>query len=92
MSRTSTPLGHRSTSRSCVPRRPIRSRSGEWPRQAANRAILDHGGTITHHHAVGTDHAAAYAEEVGPVGLAALRAVKRELDPAGILNPGVLLG
>jgi alkyldihydroxyacetonephosphate synthase len=61
-------------------------------KQAANRAIIDHGGTITHHHAVGTDHAAAYAEEVGPVGLAALRAVKRELDPAGILNPGVLLG
>jgi alkyldihydroxyacetonephosphate synthase len=61
-------------------------------KQAANRAILDHGGTITHHHAVGTDHAAGYAEEVGPVGLAVLRAVKRELDPAGILNPGVLLG
>jgi alkyldihydroxyacetonephosphate synthase len=59
---------------------------------AANRAILDHGGTITHHHAVGTDHAVAYAEEVGPLGLAALRAVKRQLDPAGILNPGVLLG
>ena len=61
-------------------------------KQAATRAILDHGGTITHHHAVGTDHAAAYAEEVGPVGLAALRAVKRELDPIGILNPGVLFG
>jgi alkyldihydroxyacetonephosphate synthase len=59
---------------------------------AANRAILDHRGTITHHHAVGTDHAVAYAEEVGPVALAALRAVKRQLDPAGILNPGVLLG
>jgi alkyldihydroxyacetonephosphate synthase len=60
-------------------------------KEAANRAILDHGGTITHHHAVGTDHAAAYAEEVGPLGLAALRAVKRELDPTGILNPGILL-
>ena len=60
-------------------------------KQAANRAILDAGGTITHHHAVGTDHAAAYAEEIGPLGLAALRAVKRELDPAGILNPGILL-
>jgi alkyldihydroxyacetonephosphate synthase len=57
---------------------------------AASRAILDHGGTITHHHAIGTDHAPAYVEEVGPLALAALRAVKRELDPAGILNPGVL--
>jgi alkyldihydroxyacetonephosphate synthase len=57
---------------------------------AASRAILDHGGTITHHHAVGTDHAPAYAEEIGPLAHAALRAVKRELDPAGILNPGVL--
>jgi alkyldihydroxyacetonephosphate synthase len=61
-------------------------------KQAANRAILDAGGTITHHHAVGTDHAAAYAEEIGPLGLVALRAVKDRLDPAGILNPGVLLG
>jgi alkyldihydroxyacetonephosphate synthase len=59
---------------------------------AANRAILDAGGTITHHHGVGTDHAAAYAEEVGPLGLAALRAVKATFDPAGILNPGILLG
>jgi alkyldihydroxyacetonephosphate synthase len=59
---------------------------------AASRAILDHGGTITHHHAVGTDHAEAYAEEIGPLGLAALRAVKERLDPAGICNPGVLLG
>jgi alkyldihydroxyacetonephosphate synthase len=57
---------------------------------AANRAILTAGGTITHHHGVGTDHASALAEEVGPLGIAALRAVKRELDPAGILNPGVL--
>jgi alkyldihydroxyacetonephosphate synthase len=57
---------------------------------AASQAILDHGGTITHHHGVGTDHAAAYATEVGPLALAALRAVKRELDPHHILNPGVL--
>ncbi len=61
-------------------------------KEAANRAIIDAGGTITHHHAVGTDHAAAFAEEVGPVGIAALHAVKQRLDPAGILNPGVLMG
>ncbi|GIH69778.1 FAD-binding oxidoreductase [Sphaerimonospora thailandensis] len=58
---------------------------------AANRAIRSCGAAITHHHGVGTDHRAAYAEEIGPLAVAALRAVKQALDPAGILNPGVLL-
>ncbi|HZY76317.1 MAG TPA: FAD-linked oxidase C-terminal domain-containing protein, partial [Jatrophihabitantaceae bacterium] len=58
---------------------------------AANAAIRGAGGTITHHHGVGTDHRAAYHDEIGPLALAALRAVKDVLDPAGILNPGVLL-
>ncbi|TQF02487.1 FAD-binding oxidoreductase [Kitasatospora acidiphila] len=57
---------------------------------AANRAIRATGAAITHHHGVGTDHRAGYAEEVGPLAIEALRAVKRVLDPAGILNPGVL--
>jgi alkyldihydroxyacetonephosphate synthase len=51
-------------------------------------AILDHGGTITHHHAVGRDHVPWYRPPQ-PFG-AALRAVKRTLDPHGVLNPGVL--
>jgi len=58
---------------------------------AASDAILAAGATITHHHAVGTDHQRWYAEEVGPVGVLALRAVKAALDPAGVLNPGVLV-
>ncbi|MEV7437477.1 FAD-binding oxidoreductase [Streptomyces griseoviridis] len=64
-----------------------------WARakRAANEAILAAGGTISHHHGVGTDHRDAYLEEAGPLGIAALRAVKRCLDPAGVLNPGVLL-
>jgi len=61
-------------------------------KEAANRAILDAGATITHHHAVGTDHASSFVEEVGPLGIEALRAVKQRLDPTGVLNPGVLLG
>ena len=61
-------------------------------KQAVNAAILAAGGTISHHHGVGTDHAAGLAEEVGPLMVDALRAVKRRLDPAGILNPGILLG
>jgi alkyldihydroxyacetonephosphate synthase len=58
---------------------------------AASDAILAAGGTITHHHGVGTDHREWYAREVGELGVEALRAVKSTLDPAGILNPGVLI-
>ena len=57
---------------------------------AANAAIAGAGGTISHHHGVGTDHRDAYAAEVGPLALEALRSVKHTLDPTGILNPGIL--
>ncbi|MCD0480867.1 FAD-binding oxidoreductase [Streptacidiphilus sp. ASG 303] len=60
-------------------------------KRAACDAIAAAGGTISHHHGVGTDHLAWYAEEVGPLGVEVLRAVKDRLDPAGILNPGVLV-
>jgi alkyldihydroxyacetonephosphate synthase len=58
---------------------------------AANDAVLAAGGSITHHHGVGVDHRDAYAREVGPLAIGLLGAVKRTLDPAGILNPGILL-
>jgi alkyldihydroxyacetonephosphate synthase len=58
---------------------------------AVNDAIIEHGGTISHHHGVGTDHRDWYAREAGPLGIEALRAVKDRLDPEGIMNPGVLL-
>ncbi len=66
---------------------------GQWRavKQAAGDAIVAGGGTITHHHAVGRDHAQWMAAEVGEGGVEALRAVKAELDPAGIMNPGKLL-
>ena len=66
---------------------------GQWRsvKEAASRAIVEGGGTITHHHAVGRDHAPWMAAEVGQTGKAALRALKAELDPAGIMNPGKLL-
>jgi alkyldihydroxyacetonephosphate synthase len=58
---------------------------------AVSEAIQHHGGTITHHHAVGRDHLPWYERESpGPFALA-LRAAKAALDPAGILNPGVLI-
>jgi alkyldihydroxyacetonephosphate synthase len=58
---------------------------------AASAAIVDGGGTITHHHAVGRDHAPWLEREIGREGVRALRALKAELDPAGIMNPGKLL-
>ncbi len=65
----------------------------QWGRvkRAASQAIVDGGGTITHHHAVGRDHAPWLQDEIGRAGVAALRALKAELDPAGIMNPGKLL-
>jgi hypothetical protein len=58
---------------------------------SVSRAIVDHGGTITHHHAVGRDHRPWYDEQRPDAFAAALSAAKSVLDPAGVLNPGVLL-
>jgi alkyldihydroxyacetonephosphate synthase len=60
-------------------------------KSAATEAIVAAGGTITHHHAVGRDHAAWMRAEVGELGLDVIRAAKERLDPAGIMNPGKLL-
>ena len=67
--------------------------ASQWQRakDAASRAIGTAGGTITHHHAVGRDHRPYLEDEIGPLGVAVLRAVKQTLDPAGIMNPGVLV-
>jgi alkyldihydroxyacetonephosphate synthase len=74
-----------------------RARQGEeieqWQavKRAASEAIVAAGATISHHHAVGRDHAPYMAAEVGSAGLDVLRAVKAQLDPTGIMNPGKLL-
>ena len=58
---------------------------------AAAEALAAHGGTITHHHAVGRDHDPWYQRQrPEPVGRA-LAAAKSALDPAGVLNPGVIV-
>ena len=57
---------------------------------AASDAIAQAGATITHHHAIGRDHAPWMRAEIGDLGLAALHSVKDRLDPAGIMNPGKL--
>ncbi len=60
-------------------------------KQAAAETILREGGTITHHHAVGRDHRPWYDRERPEQFARALEAAKRALDPAGILNPGILV-
>jgi alkyldihydroxyacetonephosphate synthase len=67
---------------------------GQWRviKGAASDAIVRVGGTITHHHGVGEDHLPWLEAEKGAAGMGVLRAVKRELDPAGVLNPGKLVG
>ena len=49
------------------------------------------GGTLSHHHAVGTEHRPWMKQEVSPAGLQALHALKASLDPKRVLNPGKLL-
>jgi alkyldihydroxyacetonephosphate synthase len=58
---------------------------------AASEAVLALGGTITHHHAIGRDHRPWYDRQRPDAFARALGAAKHELDPVGILNPGVLI-
>jgi len=58
---------------------------------AVSEVLVEGGATITHHHAVGRDHRPWYDRQRPAPFAAALRAAKAELDPGGILNPGVLV-
>ena len=60
-------------------------------KERASDAVIEGGGTITHHHAVGRDHMPWYQRQRPALFGAALAAAKRTFDPAGILNPGVLV-
>jgi alkyldihydroxyacetonephosphate synthase len=63
-----------------------------WTRlkRAVSEAIVASGGTISHQHGVGTDHAPYLEAEKGPLGMDLVRAIAREFDPQGLLNPGKL--
>jgi alkyldihydroxyacetonephosphate synthase len=75
-----------------APSRPGRQ-VAQWDaiKDAVSRALIGHGGTITHHHAVGKDHRPYYLAQNSPLSLAMLAAAKRAVDPRGIMNPGTLL-
>jgi alkyldihydroxyacetonephosphate synthase len=69
------------------------SEIAQWDeiKAAAGEAVIAFGGTITHHHAVGRDHRPWYDRQRPDLFAEALRAAKATLDPAGVLNPGVLI-
>ncbi len=66
---------------------------GQWReiKAAVSDAVIDNGGTITHHHAVGRDHRPWYEKQRPPLFGEVLAQAKARLDPKGILNPGVLV-
>jgi alkyldihydroxyacetonephosphate synthase len=60
-------------------------------KQAASRAIVEAGATITHQHGVGTDHRDYLLDEKGRLGVETLQAVFQHLDPKQQMNPGKLV-
>jgi len=58
---------------------------------AASRDILDHGGTISHQHGVGTDHKAYLVDEKGSIGIDMIENILKAVDPKGLMNPGKLI-
>jgi len=65
----------------------------QWQRVkvAATQAILEAGGALSHHHGIGADHRPWMTEYLGSSGAELLAAMKKALDPAGIMNPGKLV-
>lgn len=59
-------------------------------KRAAQQAFIDHGATLSHHHAVGTEHLPWLAADISPLGVKAVAALKQGLDPGNNMNPGRL--
>jgi alkyldihydroxyacetonephosphate synthase len=59
-------------------------------KRAVQQSFIDHGATLSHHHAVGTEHLPWLTEDISPVGVMAVGAIKGGLDPDNIMNPGRL--
>jgi alkyldihydroxyacetonephosphate synthase len=59
-------------------------------KKVVSDTIVEHGGSISHHHSIGLDHQQYYLRNQDKTGLDILRQVKRQLDPNRILNPGKL--
>jgi alkyldihydroxyacetonephosphate synthase len=60
-------------------------------KRAASEAIVRNGGTISHQHGIGLDHAPYLVAEKGELGMAAIKALCQQFDPVGMMNPGKLV-
>lgn len=60
-------------------------------KSAASQAMIDAGGTITHHHALGRDHRSWYDQQRPGLFAEAFKGAKQRLDPRGVMNPGVIV-
>ena len=76
-----------------IDRATVGDQAAQWHafKSIVTDAIVKHGGTISHHHGIGIDHKAWLGAERGELALDVLRAIKNQLDPHGIMNPGKLL-
>ena len=59
-------------------------------KRAVQQSFIDHRATLSHHHAVGTEHLPWLADDISPVGVMAVAAIKAGLDPGNVMNPGRL--
>ncbi len=59
-------------------------------KKAVQQSFIDHGATLSHHHAVGTEHLPWLADEISSLGVQTITAIKRSLDPTNVMNPGRL--
>ena len=62
-----------------------------YVKKAAEDAFMKNGGTLSHHHAVGTEHLPWVEDDLSPTGLKAVKALKAGLDPNDIMNPGKII-
>ena len=68
----------------------VKQAQWEGIKETVTEAILNAGGTLSHHHGVGRDHAPWLEREIGQTGIKALRSLKQSFDPGMIMNPGTL--
>jgi len=59
-------------------------------KRVVQQSFIDHGATLSHHHAVGTEHLPWLTDDISPVGVLAIAAIKGGLDPGNVMNPGRL--